>query len=231
MSGPVMASYKYAQAADSVRAQIADGTLRPGDPAPSGAAIARRNGCSALTARKALRSLINDGTLIPGPSRNARPMVAGPDDPAADRRNRARAGRELSGALATRRRAAGLTQHELGALAGFSLTAIGHAETGRLWQSRRFWEYADKELSAGGELLTLHDAYRAATAPADAASTAEDTGTEAIIDTPPPTIAVALSGPVTCVTITWADGEATTVYPPETPARPSDATPVNWPRG
>jgi DNA-binding transcriptional regulator YhcF (GntR family) len=226
MTGPVMASYKYARAADSVRAQIADGTLRPGGPAPSGAAIARRNGCSALIARKALRSLIEDGTLLPGLSRNARPRVADRDDRTTGRQNLGRARRELSGALAARRRAAGLTQPELAALAGFSITAVGHAETGRLWQSRRFWEYADKELSADGELLALHDAYRAATAP-DAASTAEDTGTGAIIDTPPPTIAVALSGPVTCVTITWVDGEATTVYPPETPARPADATPVN----
>jgi hypothetical protein len=43
-----------------------------------------------------------------------------------------------------------------------SVTAIGHAETGRLWQSRRFWEHVDKGVSAGGELLVLHDAYRAA---------------------------------------------------------------------
>lgn len=31
-----------------------------------------------------------------------------------------------------------------------------------------------------------------------------------------PTIAVALPGPVLCVTITWADDEITTVYPSET---------------
>jgi hypothetical protein len=33
-----------------------------------------------------------------------------------------------------------------------SLTSVGHAETGRLWQSLRFWEHVDKGLSAGGEL-------------------------------------------------------------------------------
>jgi hypothetical protein len=55
-----------------------------------------------------------------------------------------------------------------------------------------------------------------------------ETGTAA--DTPP-TIAVAVSAQVTCVTITWADGEVTTVYPPETPARPANATPAHWPRG
>jgi hypothetical protein len=67
--------------------------------------------------------------------------------------------------LAARRRAAGLTQLDLAALAGCSITTIGHAETGRLWQSRRFWETADKALNGGGHLLALHDAYRAAASP------------------------------------------------------------------
>ena len=69
---------KYARVADAVRAQIADGTLRPGQPAPSGAALSRVTGYSTLTCRKALRVLIADGALVPGPSRNARPRVAGP---------------------------------------------------------------------------------------------------------------------------------------------------------
>jgi GntR family transcriptional regulator/MocR family aminotransferase len=68
---------KYARVADAVRAQIADGTLRPGQPAPSGAALSRVTGYSTLTCRKALRVLIADGALVPGPSRNARPRVAG----------------------------------------------------------------------------------------------------------------------------------------------------------
>ena len=113
-----------------------------------------------------------------------------------------------------------------------SVTTIGHAETGRLWQSRRFWELADKGVDAGGELLALHDAYRAAGVPADPATAPEGLRRE----TSAPTtscreIAVAASAPVTSVTITWADGAVTTVYPPETPARSADATPANWPRG
>jgi transcriptional regulator with XRE-family HTH domain len=153
---------KYAQVARIIRAQIADGTLKPGSPAPSGAALARATGFAQLTCRRALVLLIREGILRPGPSRNARPRVAGADPAGPDLAARAAA---LSGALAARRRAAGLTQPELSALAGCSVTTIGHAETGRLWQSRRFWETADKALNAGGHLLTLHDAYRAATPP------------------------------------------------------------------
>ena len=44
-----------------------------------------------------------------------------------------------------------------------SVTTVGHAETGRTWQARYFWENCDKALDAHGELLRLHDAYRAAT--------------------------------------------------------------------
>lgn len=204
MTGPVMAGYKYVQVAAIVRAQITDGTLRPGGPAPSGTALARDSGCSVLTARKALRALIQDGTLLPGPSRNARPRIAGSGDQSAGRQDLARARRELSGALAARRRAAGLTQHELAALAGCSVTSIGHAETGRLWQSRRFWEQADKALHAGGDLLRLHDAYRAAAAPPTAAQ-AGGTTRPAEPPTPP-----ALDS----IMLIWSDGTTTTVRPP-----------------
>jgi hypothetical protein len=42
----------------------------------------------------------------------------------------------------------------------------------------------------------------------------------------PSAVEVTASGPLTCVTITWANGSVTTVYPPETPTRrPADATP------
>ena len=153
---------KYARVAAAVRGQIADGTLRPGQPAPSGAALSRLTGYSTLTCRRALRVLIADGVLIPGPSRNARPRVAGAGHRPADR-GLAAAGRALSAGLAARRRAGGLTQPGLAALAGVSVTTVGHAETGRLWQSRRFWEQADQVLGAGGDLLRLHDAYREAT--------------------------------------------------------------------
>ncbi|HEY6492831.1 MAG TPA: GntR family transcriptional regulator, partial [Trebonia sp.] len=69
---------KYLRVAEAVRRQIADGTLRPGQPAPSGAALGRITGYSTLTCRKALHALVAEGVLIPGPSRNARPRVAGP---------------------------------------------------------------------------------------------------------------------------------------------------------
>jgi len=70
-----------------IRAGIADRTLRPGSPAPSGAALARATGFNVVTCRKALDLLIMDGTLRAGPSPNARARVAGGDqawsDPAA----------------------------------------------------------------------------------------------------------------------------------------------------
>src|ERR1700723_3176277 len=155
---------KYLRVAAVIRRQIADGTLRPGQPAPSGAELSRAFGFSTLTCRKALRALIADGVLVPGPSRNARPGVADPAAPELER-DLAEAARALSAGLAARRHAAGLTQAELAELARVSVTTVGHAETGRTWQSRRFWERADAALNAAGDLLRLHDAYRAASSP------------------------------------------------------------------
>jgi DNA-binding transcriptional regulator YhcF (GntR family) len=155
---------KYLRVATAIRRQIADGTLRPGQPAPSGAELSRAFGFSTLTCRKALRALIADGLLVPGPSRNARPRVADPAAPDLER-DLADAARALSAGLAARRHEAGLTQAELAELARVSVTTVGHAETGRTWQSRRFWERADAALHAGGDLLRLHDAYRAASSP------------------------------------------------------------------
>jgi DNA-binding transcriptional regulator YhcF (GntR family) len=150
---------KYLKVAEHVRAQVRNGTLAPGQPVPSGAELASLTGYSPLTCRKALRALIKDGTLVAGPSSGARPRVP---SPAAQ--GLANAARALSAALAAHRRAAGLTQPEFATLTEVSTTTIGHAETGRLWQGRPFWERADNQLSAGGRLLRLHDAYRAATA-------------------------------------------------------------------
>ena len=155
---------KYRRVAAAIKRQIADGALRPGQPAPSGAELSRAFGFSTLTCRKALRALIAEGLLVPGPSSNARPRVADPHAPDLDR-DLADAARALSAGLAARRHAAGLTQAELAALARVSVTTVGHAETGRTWQSRRFWERADDALRAGGDLLRLHDAYRAASSP------------------------------------------------------------------
>jgi DNA-binding XRE family transcriptional regulator len=206
---------KYKQVAAMVRDQVADGILAPGAPAPSGAALSRMTGYSVLTCRRALRALIADGVLVHGASGNARPRVPGPGDKAL-----ADAKRDLSRALARHRRAAGLTQPQLAALVGLSVTTIGHAETGRIWQARPFWEHADKLLNADGELLRLHDAFRAAEVPPEEPVTPED---HAEIENPPP-VAVPADPPVTVmagapelvasIAITWAGGGVTTVYPP-----------------
>lgn len=146
-----------------VRDKIADGTLKPGAPVPSGAALAREAGCHPLTCRAALGALLADGTLVRGPSKGARLRVAPPPGgtPAAG----AEALRQrLSRALAARRRAARLTQPQLAKLLGVSVTSVGHAETGRVWQSRRFWQQADGVLLAEGALLRLHEEYQAAVA-------------------------------------------------------------------
>jgi hypothetical protein len=232
MNNPAAASSlpKYARVAANVRAQIAAGMLVPGASAPSGAELARATGYSALTCRKALGVLIKDGVLVPGASPKARPRVPGAVSSSGGQALSG-ATRALCSSLAARRRAAGLTQPQLAEIVGVSVTTVGHAETGRLWQSRRFWEHADKAVDASGELLALHDAYRAATVQADPATAAatsetEATGTEIVADLPP-TVGIVASAPVISVTITWADGAFTTVYPPETPARSADATPAN----
>jgi DNA-binding transcriptional regulator YhcF (GntR family) len=238
---------KYARVAAAVRGQIADGTLRPGQPAPSGAALSRVTGYSTLTCRRALRVLIADGVLIPGPSRNARPRVAGGAQRAAER-NLAAASRALSAGLAARRRANRLTQPELAGLTGVSVTTIGHAETGRLWQSRRFWERADAVLSADGGLLRLHDAYReAGTAGQPGPGSGEEQQDQPAGRTAVPADAAPSTGPArsepaqsggywrratgrtapASVTIVWDDGTVTTVHPPGTtqPGIPRQTSP------
>jgi DNA-binding GntR family transcriptional regulator len=176
---------KYARVAAAVKGQISDGTLRPGQPAPSGAALSRVTGYSTLTCRRALRVLMADGVLTPGPSRNARPRVAGPPQPPAER-DLAAAVRALSTGLAVRRRANELTQPELAARLRVSVTTIGHAETGRLWQSRQFWEHADAILGADGDLLRLHDAFGEASASsaAESPAAAGDASAPESADTP-----------------------------------------------
>jgi DNA-binding XRE family transcriptional regulator len=234
---------KYARVAAAIRRQIADGTLRPGQPAPSGAELSRATGFATLTCRKALRGLIADGILVPGPSPNARPRVA--DTRArGDERDLADATRALSAGLAAARRAAGLTQVELAALAGVSVTTVGHAETGRTWQSRRFWERADTALCVAGALLRLHDAYRAAgsahqeqRANADFAERtvalpSPAAAPPAVADSsePPALPAVPATVPVQAapsrIMIVWTDGTVTTVHPPNIPARPPSAAPA-----
>lgn len=160
---------KYAKVAARIRAQIAGGVLVPGESVPSGAALARTTGYSVVTCRQALRILLRDGVLVPGATPGARLRV-----PGCGEEDRDGAARALSASLATRRRAAGLTQPRFADLIDMSVTSVGHAETGRVWQSRAFWERADKVLDADGELLALHDTYRAAEIPPTAAAAAPD---------------------------------------------------------
>jgi DNA-binding XRE family transcriptional regulator len=208
---------RYKQVAAMIADQVADGVLAPGALAPSDAALAKVTGYSVLTCRRALRTLIKDGILIQGSGPSARPRVPGPGG---SHQMLTDARRALSSALAEHRRAAGLTQPQLAELIGVSVTRVGHAETGRLWQSRPFWEGADKVLNADGGLLRLHDAYRAAELPRPAANL-KDT-TPATEETPPePVPADALDAitidvpePVKSITITWLNGTVTTVCPP-----------------
>lgn len=153
---------KYKRAAEVVRGQIADGVLAPGASAPSGAKLARMTGYSVLTCRRALQTLVEEGVLIAGVSPSARPRVPSPARPDLTLDD---AKRELSAALADRRHAMDLTQPRLAEMAGVSLTSVGHAETGRLWQGRPFWESVDKVLNADGALLRLYEVYRALEAP------------------------------------------------------------------
>jgi transcriptional regulator with XRE-family HTH domain len=185
---------KYLRVAGVIRRQIADGTLRPGQPAPSGAELSRAFGFSTLTCRKALRALIAEGLLVPGPSPNARPRVADPHAPDPER-DLADAARALSAGLAARRHAAGLTQAELAGLAGVSVTTVGHAETGRTWQSRRFWERADTALRAAGDLLRLHDAFRAASSPQQGQRSTADSIERTVRPTQPTHAPATLSAP------------------------------------
>ena len=165
-----------------------------------------------LTCRRALRVLITDGVLVPGTSPNARPRV--PARATAGERYCVDAARALSGSLAALRRAAGLTQPQLAEIVGMSITTIGHAETGRLWQSRRFWERADTAVYAGGELLALHDAYRASAVPVGPSPQCHAVPDKKRPEQFPPPAVPSASESLTCVTFTWADGTVTTVYPP-----------------
>jgi DNA-binding transcriptional regulator YhcF (GntR family) len=204
---------RYQKVAAIVREQLAGGVLAPGAPAPSAAALARVTGYSGMTCRRALRALVADGVLVPGASPRARLRVPGYAEESSDG-----AARALSACLVARRSAAGLTQPQLAELVGMSVTTVGHAETRRLWQSRVFWERADQVLHADGELLRLHDAYRAAQAqpePAEAEPAgASDTPSETGHGEPPVAVTVNVPGSVTCIAVTWADGAVTTVYPP-----------------
>lgn len=58
--------------------------------------------------------------------------------------------RELGRQLAALRRAAWLTQDNLGGLAGFSRSTVSLAEIGRQPHAREFWAACDEALGSGG---------------------------------------------------------------------------------
>lgn len=152
----------YLQIAALIRSQIADGTLKPGDSAPSASGLSKLTGHNIAACQEAVRVLVQRGELVRWPSKNSRPVVPGT---ASDGKAVTNA-HELSNELRALRKKAGLMQVELAALIGVSDTAIGHAETGRLWHGRKFWETADAVLDAKGALLRRYAAYKdAATAP------------------------------------------------------------------
>jgi len=155
-SGPPRLEYELA--ADWVRARVEDGTLRPGQMAPAAAALSRVLGYSRSTCVRGLRSLVAEGALTRGTGSNTRFRV--PDAGASPaQRALAEAENALSAGLATRRRAHRMQQQDLAGLLAVSVATVGHAETGRLWHGRGFWERADVALGAGGDLLALHGAY------------------------------------------------------------------------
>jgi hypothetical protein len=180
---------------------IADGTLKPGAPAPSCVELARKTGYSALTCRAALRALLADGTLTRGASPTARPRVAQPGGGAPFDAEALRAA--LSKALAGLRRAAGMTQRQLAGKLGVSVTTVGHAETGRTWQARGFWLRADQELGGDGSLLRLYDRYKAG-------------GHDAPGEPAPAVPALPVSVTITPdgVAVVWPDGTQTLARPP-----------------
>jgi transcriptional regulator with XRE-family HTH domain len=151
---------RWPEAAAVVREMIADGSLGPGDLAPSALFLAARTGACEDTCRKGLRLLVEAGVLDAAVSRSGRPRVPGGDGPGQGERI-------LAAALARMRRDAGLTQAELARKAGVKLTSVGRAEAGRLPRSPQVWARLDTALGAGGllararELLELASAGRA----------------------------------------------------------------------
>lgn len=75
----------YVRVLFRVREQIADGTLRPGEPTPTISALCRQFACTRQTVSKALRLLADEGLLIRYPGLGYY-VAAG--DPVASRRSR-----------------------------------------------------------------------------------------------------------------------------------------------
>jgi len=66
---------KITQAAYTVRGMIAEGTLKPGDKAPSVPELREATGVCTDYCLRALRLLVADGTLLPGRPPLGRPRV------------------------------------------------------------------------------------------------------------------------------------------------------------
>lgn len=66
---------KVRQAAYTVLAMIAEGTLRPGDMAPSAPQLQEATGVCEVYCQRAIRLLVSDGTLVPGNPPRGRPRV------------------------------------------------------------------------------------------------------------------------------------------------------------
>ncbi len=192
---------KSDQVAALIRARIADGSLVPGMYAPSGAELAKETGFAVATCRKGLKLLLREGILMQM-ARMTRYRVAGA--PPTD-------GLELSRALAGRRCAVGLMQAELAREVGVSVTTVGHAETGRLWQSRRFWQRVDLALKADGALLGRYDAWRAGSPPGSTAGEPVMRATPVHFDADG--VVVSLHCAPVPLTVRWGDGSVTTVQP------------------
>lgn len=184
--GPGAPPVKRDAAMAVVRAMIADGTLNPGDLAPSGPELAGKAGCHLMTAQAALRALAADGTLTRGATGRGRPYVAGPSPaPRAP----------LARMLAESRRAADLRPAGLAVLLGVPLAAVRQAEAGRAWHKREFWERAGAVLGDEGRLARAYDECRAAAG------------------LPAPALP-AVNVTADCVTVTWLDGTQTLARPP-----------------
>jgi DNA-binding GntR family transcriptional regulator len=76
----------HLEVADHVRGQIADGTLKPGQAAPTQKDLSTATGRSQVTCRQALLLLVARGDLVAGESNYARPRV--PGQPQGSRRYR-----------------------------------------------------------------------------------------------------------------------------------------------
>jgi DNA-binding transcriptional regulator YhcF (GntR family) len=138
---------RWPQAAAAVTAMIADGTLKPGDRAPTALSLAAALGLSAVTCRKAVLELARKGILDPPVSRSGRPRVPGGAGPGLRSRG-------MSAALATARRDAGLTQEQLAQRAGLTLYTVRHAESGRRC-STAAWALLDRAAGARGKLVRM----------------------------------------------------------------------------